>query len=78
MYSNLIYLLLHIYCILYYTDTQVVVIWDERQNLVSENESVEFCVFVWGPLTEPVHLLIETTDHGADQAIGKSGIFLSG
>ena len=64
----------HVYSILYYTDTQVVVIWDERQNFqymeVSENETLEFCVFVWGPLTEPVHLLIETTDH---QAIGKSG-----
>ena len=35
--------------------------------LVSENNTVTFCVIVWGPLTEGVHVLVETTDSGIAQ-----------
>ena len=36
---------------------------------VSENKAVEFCIIVWGPLTEAVHVLVETTDSAL--ALGK-------
>ena len=32
---------------------------------VSENETVEFCIIVWGPLTEAVHVMVETTGNFA-------------
>ena len=34
---------------------------------VSENEAVEFCVILWGPLTEAVHVMVETTDSALAQ-----------
>ena len=37
---------------------------------VAENETVEFCIIVWGPLTEAVHVMVETTDSAL--ALGKS------
>ena len=37
---------------------------------VSENERVDFCISVWGALTEAVHVLVETTD--SELALGES------
>ena len=37
---------------------------------VSENKTVEFCIIVWGPLTEAVHVMVETNDSAL--ALGKS------
>ena len=37
---------------------------------MSENETADFCVIVWGPLSQPLHVLVETTDSGA--ALGES------
>ena len=34
---------------------------------VSEEENLEFCAIVLGPLTEAVHILVETTDSGKAQ-----------
>ena len=34
---------------------------------VSENEVVEFCIILWGPLTEAVHVMVETTDSALAQ-----------
>ena len=31
---------------------------------VAENDTAQLCVTVWGPLTETVHVLVETTDSG--------------
>ena len=39
---------------------------------IPENKTVEFCIIVWGPLTEDVHVLVETTDSAL--ALGKSTI----
>ena len=36
---------------------------------VSENEAVEFCIIVWGPLTEAVHIVVETSTDNL--ALGK-------
>jgi hypothetical protein len=36
---------------------------------VSEGETADFCFIVWGPLSEPLHVLVETTDSG--HAVGK-------
>ena len=30
--------------------------------VISENEAVEFCIIVWGPLTQAVYVMVETTD----------------
>ncbi|CAI8047097.1 Neurotrypsin, partial [Geodia barretti] len=32
---------------------------------IFENETADFCVIVWGPLSQPLHVLVETTDNGA-------------
>ena len=37
---------------------------------LSEKEAVEYCIIVWGPLTEAVHVMVETTDSAL--ALGKS------
>ena len=37
---------------------------------VSENETIVLCITVWGPLTEPLHVLVETSDSGI--ALGES------
>ena len=39
---------------------------------VSENEIVEFCIIVWGPLTEDVYVMVETNDSAV--ALGKSNV----
>ena len=37
---------------------------------ISENEGVEFCIILWGPLTEAVHVMVKTNDSGV--ALGES------
>ena len=59
-------------CFYCYTVSQVLVsrsavyeIFEQVQ--VSENDAVKFCVIVWGPLMEAVHIQVETTDSGIAQ-----------
>ena len=45
---------------------------------VSESEAVEFCIIVWGPLTEAVHIVVETTDNFALCELASIHIILHG
>jgi hypothetical protein len=41
-----------------------------EQVEIFENETADFCVIVVGPLSQPLHVLVETTDNGP--AVGES------
>ena len=61
-------------CYSIHSDSQVLVsntsVYEPfKQIEKSENEAVEFCIIVWGPLTEALHVLVETTDSAL--ALGK-------
>ena len=56
------------------TETQMFVTWDGQivnpYMTVLESESLEFCIVLWGPLTEPVLVHVETRDF--QTALGES------
>ena len=43
---------------------------------VPESGAVVLCIAVWGPVTETVHVLVQTTDSGI--ALGKSSYIIYG
>ena len=61
----------YIILLVFYAEPQVVVLKAEEYRQfnsnfmeVAENDTAQLCVTVWGPLTETVHVLVETTDSG--------------
>ena len=55
----------------FYAEPQIVVLKAEEYRAfsssfmeVAEDDTAQLCVTVWGPLTETVHVLVETTDSG--------------
>ena len=41
-------------------------------ELSSENETAGFCIDAWGPLSQPLHVLVETID---SNTVGKSCVY---
>ena len=50
--------------------------YESLQHLeVIEREAAQLCLIVWGPLSETLHVLLETTDSG--YAVGEGVVLLN-
>ena len=66
--------MIHCFLSIILTETHIFVTWDGHvvtsYMTVLESENLEFCIVLWGPLTEPVLVHVETSDFQA--ALGES------
>ena len=58
--------MIHCFFSIILTEARIFFTWGERivnsHKTVLESESLEFCIVLWGPLTEPVLVHVETSD----------------